>query len=410
MMKRVFILLLSLTFICAGCGGGTAAAPGSDEPDTARPAELIIWHDKEDEVAAVMQAELDTLKPDISVRMEKKNGLTEALKMVGNDPNAAPDFYFFAHDKLGVYAEMGILTPVTDLIDATALDALLPMTVEAATYKGAVYQLPIYFETLLFMYNRALMSDDEVPATTEALYNFMTSGAGGKYGFLEQHSTAYYSAGWVHGFGGQIITADGVPGLNGERVIAALDYHKKFVARMPGESEYATVNTLFREGRAASTIGGPWFVPTAREAGIDLGLAPMPTVDETGMPLAPYSGVQGLHVLKVSAENPAKNAAVKAVLGLLLNPALGVSMAKASGCAPAHASCYGLDEIKDDEMVMMMRETAESAVPMPNIPEMDIMWNVMSNLLVDVNMRGADTAEAAAKAQEEAVNLIAAMR
>jgi arabinogalactan oligomer/maltooligosaccharide transport system substrate-binding protein len=403
-MKRLSVILLIVMLVFSGCGGNAKA--GDDGTLT----ELTIWHDKEDAVANVLQAELDKLKPEITVRLEKKSGLTEALKMVGNDPKTAPDFYFFAHDKLGVYAEMGILTPVTDLIDAAALDALLPMTVKAAAYKGQVYQLPIYFETLLFMYNRALMSDDEVPSTTEELYGFMISGAGGKYGFIEQHSTAYYSAGWIHGFGGGIITPDGVPQLNTPETAAALDYHLRFVKHMPGESEYATVNTLFREGRAASTIGGPWFVPTAREAGIDLGLAKMPTVDDTGLPLAPYSGVQGLHVLKVAADNPDKAPAVKAVLNLLLNPGIGVSMAKASGCAPALSECYELEEIKSDAAVMMMRETAENAVPMPNIPEMDIMWNVMSNLLVDVNMRGTDITEAVNNAQQEAEKLIGAMR
>jgi arabinogalactan oligomer/maltooligosaccharide transport system substrate-binding protein len=28
------------------------------------------------------------------------------------------------------------------------------MTLEAATYNGSLYQLPLYFETLLFMYKR----------------------------------------------------------------------------------------------------------------------------------------------------------------------------------------------------------------------------------------------------------------
>ena len=41
---------------------------------------------------------------------------------------------------------------------------------------------------------------------------------------------------------------------------------------------YNTVTTLFTEGKAASTIGGPWLVPGIKEAGIDLGIAPMPVL------------------------------------------------------------------------------------------------------------------------------------
>ena len=405
-MKRLIALSLSL------CMVGTMLAACSSSQDTAQedgPVTITIWHDKEDEVAAALQAELDQLAPDIVVNLERKDGLTDSLKMVGNDPNAAPDMYFFAHDKIGVYAEMGILAPITDFIDEETLNQYLPMTIEAATYKGEVYQLPLYFETLLFMYNRLYMSDDEVPQTTEELYSYMQETTqGGHYGFVEQHSTAYYAAGWLHAFDGYILNEAGEPGLNDPNTIKALEYHKKFVELMPTEGEYATVNTLFREGKAHSTIGGPWLVPTAREAGIDLGIAPMPTVDETGKQIAPYSGVQGIHVLKVAAER--KHDAIAKVLEVLTGDQIGISIAQASGCAPAKESCYDDPTVSQDDMVMAMYETAQNAVPMPNVPEMDVMWTVAENLLVDVNMNGADVQTSADAAQQQALDLIAQMQ
>ena len=405
-MKRLIALSLSL------CMVGTMLAACSSSQDTAQedgPVTITIWHDKEDEVAAALQAELDQLAPDIVVNMERKDGLTDSLKMVGNDPNSAPDMYFFAHDKIGVYAEMGILAPITDFIDEETLNQYLPMTIEAATYKGEVYQLPLYFETLLYMYNRLYMSDDEVPQTTEELYSYMQETTqGGHYGFVEQHSTAYYAAGWLHAFDGYILNDEGEPGLNDANTIRALEYHKKFVELMPTEGEYATVNTLFREGKAHSTIGGPWLVPTAREAGIDLGIAPMPTVDETGKQIAPYSGVQGIQVLKVAAER--KHDAIAKVLEVLTGDQIGISIAQASGCAPAKESCYDDPTVSQDDMVMAMYETAQNAVPMPNVPEMDVMWTVAENLLVDVNMNGADVQTSADAAQQQALDLIAQMQ
>ena len=405
-MKRLIALSLSL------CMVETMLAACSSSQDTAQedgPVTITIWHDKEDEVAAALQAELDQLAPDIVVNLERKDGLTDSLKMVGNDPNSAPDMYFFAHDKIGVYAEMGILAPITDFIDEETLNQYLPMTIEAATYKGEVYQLPLYFETLLYMYNRLYMSDDEVPQTTEELYSYMQETTqGGHYGFVEQHSTAYYAAGWLHAFDGYILNDEGEPGLNDANTIRALEYHKKFVELMPTEGEYATVNTLFREGKAHSTIGGPWLVPTAREAGIDLGIAPMPTVDETGKQIAPYSGVQGIHVLKVAAER--KHDAIAKVLEVLTGDQVGIAIAQASGCAPAKESCYDDETVSQDDMVMAMYETAQNAVPMPNVPEMDVMWTVTENLLVQVNMSGADVQTSADEAQQQALDLIAQMQ
>ena len=402
-MKRLTALLLALTMLLglAACGG--------PKPSGADANRLVIWHDKEDAVVEALSAYLAQAVPDLEIVFEKKTSLTDSLKLVGNDPTAAPDLFIFAHDKIGVFAEMGILAPVTELLAEDTLADCLPMTLSAATYKDTLYQLPLYFETLLFMYNRRYMQDDEVPTTTGELLDYMGRNTGrGRYGFVEQHSTAYYSAAWIHGFGGSIINESGTPFPDGQAVRDALAYHLQFVSLMPGETEYSTVNTLFLEGKADSTIGGPWMVPSARDAGIDLGIAPMPTVDATGKPLAPYSGVQGIHVLKFAAEG--KKEAVKTLLAALADPSIGTSLALASGCAPANAKCYDDPAVANDELVQSMRTTAEIAVPMPNIPEMDVMWTVVGNLLTDVNLSGKGIDESFDAALSKANELIAAMK
>lgn len=406
-MKRIIAVLLSIammTSLLCGCGAQGQSLT-EEEKNT-----IVIWHDKEEAVAEALSEELQELVPDVTVQLEYKSNLTEALKMVGNDPKAAPDMYFFAHDKIGVYAEMGILAPVTDLIDRQTLESVyVPTTLEAATYQGEIYQLPVYFETLLFMYNRLYMADEDVPATTEQLYaNMEEKTRGGHYGFVEQHSTAYYSAGWIHGFGGYIMDENGNVGLNLPETIAALEYHKKFVELMPGESEYATVNTLFQEGKAHATIGGPWLVSAARAKGMDLGIAAMPTVDESGIPISPYMGVQGVQILKYAAEN--KTEAVRKVLNALMQPSVGVTLAKVSGCAPAVEACYENEEVTSDDVVMAMRTTAENTIPMPNRPEMDIMWTVAADLLVNINMSGQDINASCAEAQQNAEELIRKMQ
>ena len=363
-MKRFFILILCFAMLLSltACGGKT------DSADTNR---LVIWHDKEDAVITALSDYLAQAVPNLDVQFEKKTSLTDSLKLVGNDPSAAPDLFLFAHDKIGVFAEMGILAPVEPLLEEGALDNFLP--------------------------------------TTEALYAYMENNTGrGRYGFVEQHSTAYYSAAWIHGFGGSIIDSSGTPFPDAQAVQDALAYHLKFVKLMPGETEYNTVNTLFLEGKADATIGGPWMVPSAREAGIDLGIAPMPTVDETGLALAPYSGVQGVHVLKAAAER--KTAAVKQLLAALAKPEIGTSLALASGCAPANGSCYDDARVAEDALVQAMRQTAEIAVPMPNIPEMDVMWTVVSSLLTDVNLSGKDIPSSFQSAKEQAESLIAGMK
>ena len=400
-MKRLVCILLMLGLLLGltGCGESEKIAAN----------QLTIWHDKEDGVIAALEQTLKQAVPELEIKFEKKTSLTDSLKLVGNDPSAAPDLFLFAHDKIGVFAEMGILSPIRPFLEEGALDDFLPMTLQAASYKGELYQLPLYFETLLFMYNRRYMTESDVPETTGALLKYMEENTGrGRYGFVEQHSTAYYSAAWIHGFGGSIIDENGVPFPEEQAVMDALNYHAQFVALMPGETEYSTVNTLFLEGKADSTIGGPWMVPSARAANIDLGIAPMPVVEETGKALAPFSGVQGVHVLKFAAEK--KPDAVKKLLSALTAPEIGIELALASGCAPANEACYTDERVAEDTLVQAMRTTAQIAVPMPNIPEMDVMWTVVSNLLTDINLSHKEAAASFTAAKAQAEQLISAMK
>ncbi|MDF2473583.1 MAG: extracellular solute-binding protein family 1 [Anaerocolumna sp.] len=418
-MKRLFALVVTVALlggIMSGCGNTTdksqlpasnSQTSGSETPQETKPVTITIWHETSEDIANSIQAELDKLAPDVVVKVERKEKMSDALKLVGNDPNSAPDMYFFAHDKIGVFAQMGVLSPITDFISQEKMSDLMPMALTAATYQDEIYQLPVYFETQMFMYNKALMK--EVPKTTDDLLAYMIANTkDGNYGFVEQHSTAYYSSSWMHAFGGFIINENAEPGLDNQATVDSVTYHKQFVPYMPIDGEYNTITTLFKEGKAHAIIGGPWLVPEVRAAGIDLGIAPMPTVNATGKPLTPYSGVQGISVLKANSEE--KKDAITKVIEQLLKPDIGIALAKSASCAPVNNNCYEDAAVAGDEMIVAMKEVAANVVPMPNVPEMDVMWTVTENMLAAVNKNGADAQSECAKAQKDALNQIAAMK
>ena len=318
--------------------------------------------------------------------------------------------YFYAHDSLGTFVAMDILAPLTDLVDESVWAGDLDMTVKAGQIDGEQYLLPVYFETLLFLYNKALWQG-EVPATTEELYEYMvanTDTAAGTYAVVNQHSTAYNVSPFINGFGGYIINEDAQPGLNDPKTIEAVEYNKKFAA-LQADGDYNTVTTLFNEGKAAAIIGGPWLVAGIREAGIDLGVASLSDMTlPNGNALAPYSGVQGVGVMKTAAET--KGDAIALVLEALASPDVGIALAKSSGCAPANAAAYDDPDVAADEIIAAIGHTAETAQPMPNIAEMSVMWGPAESMLAAVNKNGEDVASAAETAQAAALQAIADMQ
>ncbi|MDE7435521.1 MAG: extracellular solute-binding protein [Lachnospiraceae bacterium] len=423
-MKRKIsaFLCMAMTLGClAGCGGSDDAndtktnGPAGTEPEqqvSGEAQEIMIWHDGDE---SIMQVIADTANEklageNITVKFEKKTGLTDALQLYGNDEANGPDMYLYAHDSLGALAEMGILAPVTDVIGQDVLDGMLPMTVEAGNYKDTQYLMPVYYETLLFMYNKELWEGD-LPATTDGLYEYMeahTDVDAGTYAVVNQHSTAYNVAPFINGFGGYIIDKDGNPGLNDAKTVEAIAYNQKFAA-LQADGDYNTVTALFNEGKAAAIVGGPWLVSGIRDAGIDLGIASLADFSlPNGSGMAPYSGVQSIGVLKYAAEN--KKEALGRVLEAIAAPEVGVALANQSSCAPANIAAYDDSEVAANEMIMAMKQTAETATPMPNIPEMSVMWGPAEELLAAVNKSGEDVSSAADAAQEKALTAIEDMQ
>ena len=418
MKKRIALLLCTTMAIgmLSGCGGNNNAnntADGnSDDKKSGETQEISIWHDGDEAIMQVIQDQVneELNGENITVKFEKKTGLTDQIKLYGNDSENGPDMYMYAHDSLGTFVEMGVLSPITDVVGEDAYQNMLPMTLEAGQYKGEQYLLPIYYETLLFMYNKDLW-EGEVPNTTEELYEYMTAHTdtdAGAYALVNQHSTAYNVAPVINGFGGYIIDENAKPGLNNEKTKEAIEYNKKF-ADLEADGDYNTITTLFNEGKAAAIIGGPWLVSGIKDAGIDLGIKSLAEFElPNGNTLKPYSGVQGIGVMKHAAES--KKDALEKVFTALADPKVGIALAEQSNCAPANQLSYEDEAVAENEMITAMKSTAEVAIPMPNIPEMSVMWGPAESLLAAVNKSGEDIDAAADQYQQEAETAIADMQ
>lgn len=424
-MKKLTALLLAMA-LCLGtlAGCSKSASQSSDVPSSQpsqdanptdapkEPVTVTIWHDGDEGIMQTISDQVNAQLADdqITVAFEKKTDMPNQLKLYGSDAANAPDMYFYAHDVLGSFVAMDILAPLSEVVDASILADHLPMTVEAGQIGGTQYLLPVYFETLVFLYNKALWQGD-IPATTEELYDYMvahTDAAAGTYAVVNQHTNAYNVSPFINGFGGYVINEDGKPGLNDPKTIEAAAYNQKFGA-LQADGDYNTVTTLFNEGKAAAIIGGPWLVSGIEAAGIDYGIASLSDIKlPNGNGLAPFSGVQGVGVLKVALAE--KKDAIAKVLTAMASPEVGIDLAVKSGCAPANNKSYDDPQVAGKEMISVIQKTASTARPMPNIPEMGAMWGPAETMLTAINKNGADPAQAAADAQAAAEQAIADMK
>lgn len=409
-MKKSIAFLLAL-ILCLGTMVGCASKPEGGASSDGEPVTITIWHDGDE---AIMQTIADQVnaqlaEDNITVAFEKKTGMPDQLKLYGNDPANGPDMYFYAHDVLGTFAAMDILAPLSEVIDESVLADALPMTLTAGQLDGTQYLLPVYFETLVFIYNKDLWKGD-IPGTTEELYDYMVANTdtdAGTYAVVNQHTNAYNVSPFINGFGGYVLNEKGEAGLNDPKTIEAVTYNQKFGA-LQADGDYNTVTTLFNEGKAAAIIGGPWLTSGIEDAGINYGIVSLSDIKlPNGNGMAPYSGIQGAGVLKIALAE--KKDAVAKVLTAMASPEVGIDLAHKSGCAPANSKSYEDEQVASNPMIAAIQKTASTAQPMPNIPEMNAMWSPAESLLTAVNKNGADVATAAAEAQAAAEQAIADM-
>ena len=370
----------------------------------AEPVKLTVWCEYQPGTIQTLNEVFKKLLPDIAVDVQRKEQLSDAMKLVGTDPAGAPDLFCYAHDKLGLWVTLGIIDPLDEYFPADKQADFVPMTLDAVKFNDKIYAMPMYYETLLFMYNKKLL--DKAPATTDELLAMMKEKTkDGNYGFVEMYSSEYFAACWYNAFGGFMVNDKSEPGLNSQGFIDAMEYHKQFLPYLDKMGDWGTTCALFLAGKAASTINGPWFTTDVAKAGIELGVAPLPVVSSINKPLAPFSGVQGVHLVKVGNN---KEAAIK-VIKFLQQKDVSEALGMVVKVAPANLKAYDNEIIKNDPIIPVLKAAAAAAPPMAKVPAMDVMWTVTGNALVAITRNNADIKATLDAAQADAVALIAAM-
>ncbi|MBY5034124.1 extracellular solute-binding protein [Streptococcus gallolyticus] len=354
----------------------------------------------------------------IKEKFEKENGvkikvkeeaMTDTLDKLPTDgpTGAAADVMLAPYDRVGGLGSEGQIAEVKlgnkDQYDDTATSLV--------TLKGKVYGAPAVIETLVLYYNKDLIK--EAPKTfaeLEALQKdgkYAFAGEEGKsVAFLANWTNFYFAYGLLAGNGGYVFGENGTDakdlGLGNEGAIKGLDYAKTWYGMWPQGMQDTTkagdfITEQFTTGKTAAIIDGPWSAASLKEAGVNYGVATIPTLPNNGK----YEAFGGGKAWVVS--NYSKNMEVaQKFLDYVTNEENQKSFYDATQEIPANTSARTYASEQGNELTTAVISQFADAQPMPNIPEMAEVWGPAGTMFFDV----ASGKKSAAEASKEASKLI----
>jgi arabinogalactan oligomer / maltooligosaccharide transport system substrate-binding protein len=317
-----------------------------------------------------------------------------------------PDVFIYAQDRLGGWIAAGnTVEPLDFFLDPAIKGRYLKATLDAMTYQGTTYGLPLNFKVITLIYNKKLLpTPPKTTAELETVAKKLTSAPAGKFGLAYAYSDFYYHAALMNGFGGGVFGPNRKPTLNSPQNVASLDYLMKWVGQgfLPAEPSVSLITSLFNEGKAAMVFSGPWFLGEIAK-GVDYGLAPLPTISEAGnKPIRPWITVEGVYV---AAPSKNKDAAFELAKYLTDVPA-GKVLALEGRQTPANKGVYADAQVAADPILKAFRQQVDVAIPMPNLPEMSMVWSPATTAMNVVVKKAATPKAAMDQAQKEVVERI----
>ena len=321
-----------------------------------------------------------------------------------------PDVFIYAQDRLGGWVEAGnTVEPIDFYVDDAIRGRYIPTTLQALTYRGSLWGLPLDYKVIALIYNRKLVAAP--PRTSAELVEQgkkLTHKAAGTFGLAYSYADFYYHAALMNAFGGGVFDAKGQPTLSAPENAQSLDLLLAWLKTdgiLPAEPSTALVTSLFNEGKAAMVFSGPWFLGEIAK-GVDYGVTTLPVLGEAGgKPMRPWITVEGAYV---AAPSRNKEAAFDFVKYLTDVDAARI-LALEGRQSPANARVYQDPKVASDPILAAFRKQVEVAIPMPNLPEMTMVWSPATTAMNTV-IRGTSPKAALDRAQQQVVQQIAGLR
>jgi len=330
-----------------------------------------------------------------------------------------PALIHCASDFIGPLAELGVIKPLEGLLPEAFLDSFIVNPFPANTvFQGHLYQIADRVGNhLCLVYNKDLVprppqSISELIAMGKNLVkDFDGDGKPDTYALAWNYTEPAFAVPFIGGYGGWIVDENRNPTLNTPAVVKAAqliyDLANKYKI-IPRESDYETANALFLDRRVAMIINGPWSWGTYLKSGMEMGLARIPKIDETGLWPTPTVFPMGYCFNRnLEGEN------LQVVLSLvkyLTSDELQKEFAMQFNVIPARRSVLKDPDLQGNELFQQSLDQMLVGRPMPVYTEMRWIWDAMRPAYQGIFTNQISPEAAAREMQQLAERLIAENR
>ncbi len=340
----------------------------------------------------------------VSVKVETQENITNKFQSAAQG-GKGPDIFFWANDRIGEWADAGLLRPLQIREDFKA--AFLPISWEAVTHRGRLWGYPLALECASLIYNKKLVTEKPPDQLSEfpAFNRRLKAARPGAITIMWDYTSPYFSFPFLASAGAYVFkrTKGGYDvndvGVANAGAVKGLEAIIQLINEgvLPKGSTQSVMEEKMSSSVLATMINGPWVWSDLRKSGIDFGLAPLPGIG--GKRGRPFVGV--LTAL-INRSSPNADFAIE-FLEKYVCTAAGLKAIDADSPLGVPALKALADEMSGkNPLIKMTYENALNGIVMPNIPQMGKFWSAMKAAL-EVATTGRTSPEAALKTARKSI-------
>jgi arabinogalactan oligomer / maltooligosaccharide transport system substrate-binding protein len=318
-------------------------------------------------------ADFQSIHPNISIDVAKPDDIYSALK-AAIPAGQGPDIVGWSTDHIGALANDGFIVSLDPYFSWDYLTANFePVTVNGNLWKGQIWGIPDTQEGIVLVYNKALVSSDQLPNPDDFTDLLLKAGQfenshPGKYYLCSQglgSSDAYHAAPIYFGFGiNQYIDENGLAYMNTQASLNAANWIKDFRPYGMAVSGYDYCNTELINGDIAIWWTGPWAIAGLQSHGVDFGIASMGR---------PFVGIKN-YMMTVNAVSRGNTPAVIALLEYLGSPEVQKRLTLVNKTIPANTAALNDPSVLADWIIAGFSNSLRRGTPMGTTPYITCQW------------------------------------